>query len=80
MTFPAMLWEGTCRLNEQSAAKPNVLCLASYEKGQAFLQQLDAEGCNVILLTAQKLRDAAWPWDAIGEVHTFSDIPTSEEV
>ena len=67
-------------MNEQTSAKPNVLCIASYEKGQAFLQQLAADGCNVILLTAQKLRDAGWPWEAILEIHTFSDIPTPEEV
>ncbi len=63
-----------------SADKPNVICLASYEKGQAFIEELAAQGCNVILLTAQKLRDTAWPWAAILETHTFSDIPTPAEV
>ena len=63
-----------------SADKPTIVCIASYEKGQAFLQELAAQGCGVILLTAQKLRDADWPWESILETHTFSDIPTPEEV
>ena len=49
-------------------------------KGQAFLEELASQGCNVVLLTAQKLRDAAWPRHAILETHTFSDIPAPEEV
>ncbi len=60
--------------------KPTVVCIASYEKGLAFLQQMAAEGCTVVLLTAHKLRDAAWPWDAITETHTFSDTAEPAEV
>lgn len=54
-----------------NAAVPTVVCIASYEKGQAFLEEMAAQGCNVVLLTGEKLRNAAWPWHAIQETHTF---------
>lgn len=61
--------------------QPTVVCIASYEKGQAFLEELAAAGCNVVLLTAHKLKDCtSWPRTAIAEIHTFSDLPTPEEV
>jgi hypothetical protein len=59
---------------------PTIVCIASYEKGQAFLEEMAAQGCNVVLLTAEKLRDAAWPWHAIQQTHTFSNDAGPEEV
>jgi biotin carboxylase len=59
---------------------PTVLCIASYEKGHAFLAELAAQGCNVVLMTAHKHREAAWPRPAVDEIHTFSDEPKAEEV
>ena len=35
------------------------LCIASYEKGQAFMQQCAELGVKPTLLTVEKLRDAA---------------------
>ena len=63
-----------------NAGKPTVFCIASYEKGQAFLEELASQGCDVVLLTAEKLRGAAWPWHAIHQTHTFSNDPSPEEV
>lgn len=63
-----------------SSENPNVICIASYEKGHAFLSQLASEGCNITFLTTHKLRHAAWPWDAIRDIHTFSDVPEPAEV
>jgi biotin carboxylase len=57
---------------------PTVLCIASYEKGHAFLAELAAQGCNVVLMTAHKHREAQWP--VVDEIHTFSDNPKPEEV
>ena len=45
-----------------------MLCLASYEKGEAFLRECKGQGCRVILITVEKLRDANWPREAIDEV------------
>ena len=45
-----------------------VLCVATYEKGQEFLRECKRQGCTVLLLTVESLRDADWPRDAIDEV------------
>ncbi|WP_419806465.1 ATP-grasp domain-containing protein [Terriglobus sp.] len=60
--------------------KPVMLCIASYEKGQAFLRTAAAKGCSVVLLTAERLRDGNWPRDALYEMHTMSDEASPAEV
>lgn len=57
-----------------------LLCIASYEKGQAFLAAAAAEGARVVLLTAHKLRQGNWPHDSIFALHTMGDDATSEEI
>jgi carbamoylphosphate synthase large subunit len=44
-----------------------VLCLASYEKGQEFMRECKRQGCRVLLVTVEKLRDADWPRESIDE-------------
>ncbi len=63
-----------------SADRPTFVCLASYEKGHAFMNEAAAQGCNVLLLTAHTLRDAAWPWASILNVQTFPDQASPVEV
>ena len=41
------------------------LCLTTYEKGQEFMRQCKRQGCRVLLLTAEKLRDADWPRESL---------------
>jgi biotin carboxylase len=43
------------------------LCLASFFKGEAFIREIKAAGCRVLLLTREKHGDEPWPWDAIDE-------------
>ncbi len=51
-----------------------VLCLASYEKGQAFLRQLKQQGCRVYLITSLSLKDKAeWPQESIDEIFYMPD-------
>lgn len=57
-----------------------LLCIASYEKGQAFLAAAAAEGVRLVLLTANKLRDGNWPRDSISEFHTMDDEATPDEI
>lgn len=45
-----------------------ILCVSSYEKGHEFLRTCKAIGCRVLLLTVEKLRDAAWPRESIDEL------------
>jgi biotin carboxylase len=49
-----------------------ILCIATYFKGEAFLEECRRLGCTVLLLTSDRHRDAAWPRDAIDEIHTVS--------
>jgi biotin carboxylase len=44
-----------------------VLCIATYEKGQEFLKECKRQGCRVLLLTTDTLREAGWPREAIDE-------------
>ena len=48
---------------------PTFLCIASYEKGAAYLRALKQEGVRVLFLTVEKLREADWPWESIDEVY-----------
>ena len=42
-----------------------VLAIATYRKGDEFLRECRRQGCRVLLLTEEKLRDADWPREAI---------------
>jgi hypothetical protein len=41
------------------------LCVATYRKGDEFLKECDRQGCRVLLLTEEKLKDSDWPREAI---------------
>jgi biotin carboxylase len=57
-----------------SDARPlTILCVSSYEKGQEFLRTCKAMGCGVLLLTVEKLRNASWPKECIGEIFTMPE-------
>ena len=57
-----------------------MLCLASYEKGEAFLRECKRQGCRVLLITVEKLRDANWPRDAIDEVFYMPDGYSRDDI
>jgi biotin carboxylase len=44
-----------------------ILCITTYEKGQEFMRQCKRQGCRVLLLTAEKLRDADWPRESLDD-------------
>ena len=44
-----------------------LLCIATYLKGHEFLRECKRQGCRVLLLTEEKLRDADWPRESIDE-------------
>jgi biotin carboxylase len=59
--------------------RPGLLCISTYEKGQAFLREAARLGCRVELLTVDKLRGADWPWDALADIHTMpEELPAHE--
>jgi len=43
------------------------LCITTYEKGQEFLRECKRRGCRVLLLTAEKLRNADWPRESLDD-------------
>jgi biotin carboxylase len=50
-----------------------ILCVSSYEKGQEFIRTCKTLGWRVFLLTVEKLRHAAWPFECINEVFTMPE-------
>jgi len=53
-----------------------ILCLASYFKGQRFMQQAHKRGAKVYLLTIEKLLGHAWPREALADVFAQANEPT----
>lgn len=51
-----------------------ILCIASYEKGHEFMRQCKREGCRVILLTSESLKDIAWPNESIDQTFYMADV------
>jgi biotin carboxylase len=43
------------------------LCITTYEKGQEFMRECKRQGCRVLLLTAEKLREADWPREILDD-------------
>jgi biotin carboxylase len=43
------------------------LCITTYEKGQEFMRECKRQGCRLLLLTAEKLRDADWPRECLAD-------------
>jgi len=62
-----------------SDERPALLCISTYEKGQAFLHEAARLGCRVELLTVNKLRGANWPWESLAEIHTIPEDLTAQE-
>ncbi len=60
--------------------RPVVLCIASYRKGDAFLEACAAAGARVEFLTAEELKDADWPRAAITGFHWLPSVQDFEKV
>ncbi|MEZ4557895.1 MAG: ATPase [Caldilineaceae bacterium] len=48
-----------------------ILCLASYFKGGAFIEECKQQGCHTILVTTEDLQAEPWPRHAIDEFFAF---------
>ena len=56
-----------------------IFCIATYRKGDEFLEECDRQGCRVLLLTDETLRDADWPRDAVDEFYYLTrDMPDAD--
>jgi biotin carboxylase len=57
------------------------LCITTYEKGQEFMRECKRQGCRVLLLTAEKLRDADWPRESLDDTFYLpAEIPVADVV
>jgi len=55
--------------------------MSSYEKGQEFLRTCKREGCCVLLLTVEKLRNADWPRESVDEFfYTPEELPVADMI
>lgn len=57
-----------------------ILCMTTFEKGQAFMRECAALGCRVMLLTLEKHRNADWPREILEEIVTMPEGLTQEQV
>ena len=58
-----------------------ILCITTYEKGQEFMRQCKRQGCRVLLLTAEKLRDADWPRESLADAFYLpEELPLADIV
>ena len=56
-----------------------LLCIATFLKGQEFLRECRRQGCRVLLLTDEKLREADWPREAVDEFfYIRRDMPMAD--
>jgi len=57
-----------------------VLCLASYEKGEALLDELKRLGKHVVLLTISELENAPWPREVIDELFVMPELVGADDL
>src|SRR5437660_6405034 len=54
----------------------NIICFATFFKGGDFMRECKAAGCNVILVTKEKMLHEDWPRDVLTEVFALpNDAP-----
>lgn len=64
-----------------NARPQTILCITTYEKGQEFMRECQRQGCRVILLTAEKLKNADWPRESLADTFYLPDeIPIGDIV
>lgn len=60
--------------------RPAILCISTYEKGQAFLREAANLGVEVTLLTVHKLYHADWPKDSLARFVTMPEGLAPDQV
>jgi len=47
----------------------NIVCLATYFKGVDFIRECKAHGCNVVLITKEKMLNEDWPRESLNDLY-----------
>ncbi len=64
-----------------SSSQPTILCITTYEKGQEFMRECKRQNWRVLLLTAEKLREADWPREVLDDTFYLPEnLPLAEIV
>lgn len=53
---------------ESEACPLNIVCLATYFKGGDFIRECKLLGCNVVLITKEKMLGEDWPRESLGDL------------
>lgn len=59
--------------------KKHIVCIASEQKGNEFLEEAQNAGWHVTLVTRKKLLDQPWMWTALNDVKTVEDDAGQED-
>lgn len=59
--------------------KKHIVCIASEQKGNEFLEECQNAGWHVTLVTRKDLLDAPWAWTSLNEVKTVEKSATPED-
>src|SRR5882724_3028222 len=53
----------------ETEARPlNIICLATYFKGGDFIRECKRLGCNVVVITKEKMLHEDWPYDSLDDL------------
>ncbi len=51
-----------------SSRSLNIICLATYFKGVEFIRECKSHGCQIVLITKEKMLDEDWPRESLDEL------------
>ncbi len=57
-----------------------ILCISSAYKGVAMLRGLKAQGCRVLLIVPEKIKDEDWPMDAVDEKYVLPHLLDTQNI
>jgi biotin carboxylase len=58
----------------------SILALASELKGLPYLQECSRQGCHVVVVMNERLKDEPWPWDAIDEHFAMPEVRKQPDI
>jgi biotin carboxylase len=68
-------------IQEGDVSEPlSILCLTGYEKGAEFMRECKRQGCRVLLVTVQSLKDASWPRESIDDTYYIPDEHSRDDI
>ncbi len=65
-------------MSETTPRPLTVVCLASYFKGVEFMRECKRRGCQVLLVTKEKLLGEDWPRESLGDIISLPNDATPD--